>query len=145
MSSFAIPLSPPPISPAPFLILTFSVNLDPSTAPTPIPSHPGTPSPPYPISYNYPEDPQSVSFIILSEKNIILNIFQPPLIDLLDFALPPVLQLPPLAHHPFKPTLSIYNLRQMNIQCSSYKALQWLDEDLTKSSKVNPKLGVCCY
>jgi hypothetical protein len=43
-------------------------------APTPIPSPPGTP-PPYPIPYNYPEDPQPVSFIILSEKIIILNIF----------------------------------------------------------------------
>jgi hypothetical protein len=43
-------------------------------APTPIPSPPGTP-PPYPIAYNYPEDPQPVSFIILSKKNIILNIF----------------------------------------------------------------------
>src|SRR5713101_6206098 len=51
----------------------------------------------------------------------------------------------PLAHHLFNPTLSVHNLRQMNIQCPSCKALHWLDECLTKSSKVNPKFGMCCY
>jgi hypothetical protein len=33
----------------------------------------------------------------------------------------------------------------MNIQCPSCKALYWLDERLAKSSKVNPKFGICCY
>jgi len=33
----------------------------------------------------------------------------------------------------------------MNIQCPSYKALHWLDKHLTKSSKANPKFGMCCY
>ena len=33
----------------------------------------------------------------------------------------------------------------MNIQCPSCKALHWLDERLTKSSKINPKFGMCCY
>jgi hypothetical protein len=68
MSSFAIHPPPPFIGPAPPSVVMFPA------APTPIPSPPGTP-PPYPIAYNYPEDPQPVSFIILSKKNIILNIF----------------------------------------------------------------------
>jgi hypothetical protein len=33
----------------------------------------------------------------------------------------------------------------MNIQCPSCKALHWLDECLTRSSKANPKFGTCCY
>ncbi len=51
----------------------------------------------------------------------------------------------PLACRLFNPTLSVHNLGQMNIQCPSCKALHWLDEHLTKSSKVNPKFGTCCY
>jgi len=51
----------------------------------------------------------------------------------------------PLACRLFNPTLSVHNLGQMNIQCPSCKALHWLDERLTKSSKVNPKFGSCCY
>ena len=51
----------------------------------------------------------------------------------------------PLAQHPFDSTLSVHNLGQMKIQCPSCKALHWLDECLTKSSKVNPKFGSCCY
>src|SRR5216683_7645850 len=51
----------------------------------------------------------------------------------------------PLAHCLFNPTLSVHNLGQMNIQCPSCKALYWLNERLTKSSKVHPKFGTCCY
>ena len=69
MSSFAINPPPPSIASAPFSVVTFQANLDPSAAPTPIPSPPGSP-PPYPIAYNYPEDPQPVSCIILSENKL---------------------------------------------------------------------------
>ncbi len=51
----------------------------------------------------------------------------------------------PLARCPFDPALSLYNLGQMNIQCPSCKALHWVDERLSKSSKANPKFGICCY
>ncbi len=51
----------------------------------------------------------------------------------------------PLACRPFDPALSLHNLGQMNIQCPSCKALHWVDECLSKSSKANPKFGICCY
>ena len=54
------------------------------------------------------------------------------------------LQLP-LARRPFDPNLSLHNLGEMNIQCPSCKALHWVDERLSKSSKANPKFGMCCY
>jgi len=33
----------------------------------------------------------------------------------------------------------------MDIECTFCSALLWLDERLAKSSKINPKFGLCCY
>ena len=67
--------------------------------------------------------------------------------------LPPVvapLQLPPIpiAYRPFDPAQPIHDLGSLNIednQCPSCKALHWLDERLSGSSKRRPKFGMCCY
>ncbi|KAI9451440.1 hypothetical protein F5148DRAFT_1290133 [Russula earlei] len=137
MSRFSLPVPPPQNRghhiPAP---IDCPVNLPPAPAPAPAPPTPSPPSspvpspppspssaPPSPLPYPhaqvYPEDPLP----------------QP--------QLPPP-QAMPMAQRPFDPTWAIHDLKDLTIQCSFCKALHWLDEHLTNSSKRTPKFGMCC-
>ena len=61
---------------------------------------------------------------------------------------PPQLPPIPIARRPFEPAQPFHHLGFLNIvrnQCPSCKALHWLDERLSDSSKIRPKFGMCCY
>ena len=51
----------------------------------------------------------------------------------------------PITHHPFDPKWSVHDLKAMDKRCPACNALYWADECLSKSSELNPKLGMCCY
>src|SRR6266850_1417228 len=63
--------------------------------------------------------------------------------------LPPPPPLPmqyiPLTRHPFSPAWVVHDLKAMDVECTFYCALLWLDERLFNSSKTNPRFGMCCY
>jgi hypothetical protein len=74
-----------------------------------------------------------------------VNIQVPPAVEVEGqpavYVAPPI----PIARHPFNPEWPVHDLHSMDRVCDACKALHWLDERLTKSSKRHPKFGMCCY
>jgi len=65
-----------------------------------------------------------------------------------EFYLPQLLPPPqdvPIARRPFDPSWATHSLGPLDVECLSCKALHWVDERLSKSSKTNPKFGMCCF
>ena len=57
----------------------------------------------------------------------------------------PLPQPLPIARQPFNPGWAIHSLGVFDTECRSCKALHWADEQLSGSSKKNPKFGTCCH
>jgi hypothetical protein len=51
----------------------------------------------------------------------------------------------PIARQPFNPRLAAHSLRALDVECLFCHAFHWVDEHLSRSSKIRPKFGICCY